>query len=191
MTLDWIDRAFAGRVAAPTPAPPGPSLPESGSSPALTERTPVIERLLDAAPSEWDGLADAVEEAARNGRRVVAVTGGRRGEGRSTVVAGIEAVLRRRGRSVIVSNKAPFLQAVADAHAARAADIVLVDAGPWFASGPIRRASVERAALGCDGVIVVRRADAPPCPAWHAALGMVGVTVIGEALTFVATAAED
>jgi len=191
MTLDWIDRAFAGRVAAPTPAPAGPSLRESGASPGLTESTLVVERLLDAAPSAWDGLADAVEEAARGGRRVVAITGGKRGEGRSTVVAGIEAVLRRRGRSVIVSNKAPFLQAAADAQAARAAEIVLVDAGPWFTAGPIRRASVERAALGCDGAILVRRADAPPCPAWHAALGTVGVTVIGEALTFAAATVED
>ncbi len=49
---------------------------------------------------------------------------------------------------------------------------------------PILRRTVERAALGCDAAVLVRRADKPPCPAWNEVLAAIGLTVIGEAVTF-------
>ena len=199
MTLDWLDRAFVGRLKPAVQVPAKPIVPPSLStvvaimpqpSAAEPECALVVDRLLEVVPTEWDGLADSIEAVARDGRRVVAVTGGKHGEGRSTVVAGIEAVLRRRGRCVAIADRVPLLQDPAEAVGARAADVVLVDAGPWFTSGPVRRSSLERAALGCDAVLLVRRADAPPCPGWEKALAMIGLTVIGEALTFALPAAQ-
>ena len=204
MTLDWLDSAFLARkpssaAAVPTPdrAPLAAALQDSRdevSAPmsplgglSATPSAPagsVVTRLLAAVPSEWDGLADAIESAADAGRRVVAFTGGVRGEGRSTVVAGVAEVLRRRGRSVACHARAPLLLPIDEAEEARAAAIVLVDAGPWFTTGPLRRRTVERAALGCDAAVLVRRADALPCPAWSDCLGAIGLTVIGEAVTF-------
>jgi hypothetical protein len=202
MTLDWLDRAFVARkttvaaTSAPRARPVDAAVPASpsrpvGPSPAGTtavvvahSEDPIVGRLLDSAPTEWDALADAIEAAAVIGRRVVAFTGGARGEGRSTVVAGVATVLRGRGLSVVSTRQAPLLLPIAEAAAARAADVVLVDAGAWFTTGPVRRRAVEQAALGCDGVVIVRRADAPPCPPWSTALEALGLTVLGEALTF-------
>jgi len=193
MTLDWLDNAFLTRPPRPAPAPapnapesmrpvaipPGPRLEASAASEDL-----LVARLLEAVPSEWDSLAEAIESAALAGRRVVALTGGQRGEGRSTVTVGVAEVLRRRGRSVAIHAQAPLLLPIDEAEEARAAEIVLVDAGPWFTTGPVRRRTVERAALGCDAAVLVRRADRPPCPAWTEALAAIGLTVIGEAVTF-------
>lgn len=196
MTLDWLDNAFLTRPPRPKPAapatapnapeamlpaaiPPGPRLDASAAS-----EDSVVARLLEAVPSEWDSLAEAIESAALAGRRVVALTGGQRGEGRSTVTVGVAEVLRRRGRSVAIHAQAPLLLPFDEAEEARAAEIVLVDAGPWFTTGPVRRRTVERAALGCDAAVLVRRADRPPCPAWTEALAAIGLTVIGEAVTF-------
>jgi hypothetical protein len=47
------------------------------------------------------------------------------------------------------------------------------------------------ASLGCDAAILVRRADREPAPAWTAALAAVGVTVLGEVLTFAGTPTGD
>jgi hypothetical protein len=99
-------------------------------------------------------------------------------------VDGVAEVLRRRGRSVAIHAQAPLLLPIDEAEEARAAEIVLVDAGPWFTSGPVRRRTVERAALGCDAAVLVRHADKPPCPAWNEVLTAIGLTVIGEAVTF-------
>lgn len=189
MTLDWLDRAFVARktTATATVTPSRPVPPSPASAPAedvAGSEDPIVGRLLDAVPTEWEAVADAIQSAAAMGRRVVAFTGGARGEGRSTVVAGVAVVLRGRGLSVVSTRQAPLLLPIAEAAAARAADVVLVDAGTWFTTGPVRRRSVEQAALGCDCVVLVRRADAPPCPPWSNALAAIGLTVIGEALTF-------
>ena len=196
MTLDWLDRAFLSRPprSAKVAAQPQPAestfirltTPPSTQPSAeffAAERS-VVARLLEGVPKEWDSLAEAIESAARDGRRVVAFTGGEQREGRSTVVDGVAEVLRRRGRSVAIHPLAPLLLPFDEAEAARAVEIVLVDAGPWFTTGPVRRRTVERAALGCDAVVLVRRAAAPPCPAWADALAAIGLTVIGEAVTF-------
>ncbi|MFM7137904.1 MAG: hypothetical protein ACKO1M_12685, partial [Planctomycetota bacterium] len=69
--------------------------------------------------------------------------------------------------------------------------IVLVDAGIWFPPGPIRRQRLLMASLGCDAAILTRRADREPAPAWAAALAAVGVTVLGEVITFATARQED
>ena len=197
MTLDWLDTAFLTRQPRPKPAAPAaaPNAPEVIIAPAIAlgpqpseasaaSDDSVVARLLESVPSEWDSLAEAIESAAFAGRRVVALTGGQRGEGRSTVTVGVAEVLRRRGRSVAIHAQAPLLLPIDEAEEARAAEIVLVDAGPWFTTGPVRRRTIERAALGCDAAVLVRRADRPPCPAWTDALAAIGLTVIGEAVTF-------
>lgn len=210
MTLDWIDRAFVARAdrpvrihAAPSeasdataspperPATTAPSAPAADGDArrhddAEASDREILERLLTAVPEEWRALADSIDTAASSGRRVVAVTGVGRGEGRSTVVAGLAAVLRARGRSVAVVDRSPLFLAGDAARTARAADVVLVDAGPWFQPGPVRRGAVERAALGCDGVLLVRRDDSPPCPARERVLEAIGLVVVGEAVTFAA-----
>lgn len=203
MTLDWIDRAFVSGTApfpahpSPVPAHPSPSLP----SPAPPDREEVpygranaagddlVARLLAAAPGAWDALADSAAASARAGRPVIAVTGAATGEGRSTVVAALAATLRQRGIRVVTTPTAPLFLAAAAAAEARAAAVVIVDAGPWFAAGPLRRAAIERAALGCDAVIVVRRESAPPSPARLRCLSDIGLAVLGETLTFVEPAA--
>jgi hypothetical protein len=202
MTLDWLDTAFLARQPRPTPATPPAALtaPEAfapaalppgpqPSAAAVVRGDSVVARLLEAVPSEWDSLAAAIESTALSGGRVVAFTGGERSEGRSTVVVGVAEVLRRRGRSVAIHSQAPLLLPFDEAERARAAEIVLVDAGPWFTAGPLRRRTIERAALGCDAAVLVRRADASPCPAWSEALAAIGLTVLGEAVTFEPTLA--
>jgi hypothetical protein len=197
MTLDWLDTAFLTRQPRPEPAapaaapnPPGAMLPAAippGPRPSDTSATSedsVVARLLEAVPSAWGSLAAAIESAALTGVKVVAFTGGERSEGRSTIVVGVAEVLRCRGRSVAIHAQAPLLLPIDEAEEARAAEIVLVDAGPWFTTGPVRRRTVERAALGCDAAVLVRRADRPPCPAWNEVLTAIGLTVIGEAVTF-------
>ena len=195
MTLDWLDTAFLTRQPRPNPAAPAATPNTSQAMPpavmppgprlaSATSEESVVARLLEAVPSEWGSLAAAIESAALAGVKVVAFTGGERNEGRSTIVVGVAEVLRRRGRSVAIHAQAPLLLPIDEAEEARAAEIVLVDAGPWFTTGPVRRRTVERAALGCDAAVLVRRADKPPCPAWNEVLAAIGLTVIGEALTF-------
>lgn len=196
MTLDWLDTAFLARQPRPNPAAPAAAPNASKAMPpavvppgprreaSATSEESVVACLLEAVPSEWGSLAAAIESATLAGVKVVAFTGGERSEGRSTIVVGVAEVLRRRGRSVAIHTQAPLLLPNDEAEAARAAEIVLVDAGPWFTTGPVRRRTVERAALGCDAAVLVRRADRSPCPAWSEALAAIGLTVIGEAVTF-------
>lgn len=210
MTLDWIDRAFVSGTAPlpahpsrspdhpsrspalPSPAPPSPAQRERDEVPAGRSHgvdDDLVTRLLAAAPEAWDALADSAAASAREGRPVIAVTGAAAGEGRSTVVAALAATLRQRGLRVVTTPTAPLFLAAAAAAEARAAAIVIVDAGPWFTAGPLRRAAIERSALGCDAVIVVRRESASPSPARLRCLSDIGLAVLGETLTFVEPAA--
>jgi len=161
----------------PDPVVPAPVLP----APVLPE---IAAWLLEAAPAAWEDLADVVSSAATRGRRVVAVTGGAAGEGRSTVVAGLAATLRARGLRVAATEAAPLALDARAAATARAADVVLVDAGPWFLGPMPRRGVLVEAALGCDGVILVGRDPTPPSPAWSRRLAGMGLEVLAEVHTF-------
>lgn len=138
---------------------------------------PFLARLLVDAPLAWRRVADCVAEAHDRGRRWIAVTGSRHGEGRSTLVQGVAHLLRERGLKVECVD-AP------DPGDWRDDVLVLVDAGIWFPPGPLRRQPLAHRSLGCDAVIIVRRADQPPCPARAAMIESVGLELLGEVVTF-------
>ena len=139
----------------------------------------LVDRLLRVVPRAWDHLAKRVEDAHREGAEVIAITGARRGEGRTTLVECLARTLASRGRRVTCHDRVPL----APAAGRDGGSIVLVDSGVWFPSGPLRRAWLERQSLGCHAVILVRRADQPACEPRGAALEAVGLKVLGEVLT--------
>jgi hypothetical protein len=162
----------------PSPCQPfrgQPAVPVSGRGCGL------VERLLEAAPAEWDRVALRIEQARRAGSEVIAVTGARRGEGRTTVVACLARLLADRGWKVECCREVPFSLSPAAGDDERR--IVLVDPGVWFSAGPIRRAWLMRQSLGCPAVLLVRSADQPECPARGVALESLGMTVLGEVVT--------
>jgi hypothetical protein len=196
MMLDPIDMAFLdaftrGRFDLPALAAEIESSdPDraAGSTSPVAEGTgsaadSILRRLLLLAPDEWGRLADRIEESLAGGCRVFAVVGSRPGEGRTTVVGGLVATLRQRGRTIDLVTQQPQ-QPVDLTDADEAAEIVIVDACNWFPSGPVRRGQLARIALGCDAAIFVRRADRGRCAAHDQALAAVGLAVLGEALTF-------
>ena len=148
----------------------------------------LVARLLVAGGRQWAALADEIEAARLAGHRAIGIAGGARAEGRTTLVACLARTLRGRGRDVVVltTGMAAAGPRGVPADGGRLHDkrIVLVDAGIWFPPGPIRRQRLLTASLGCDAAILVRRADREPAPAWGVALAAVGVTVLGEVLTF-------
>jgi len=185
------------------PAPPVSSLTAAGQPPQLEPVDPpdarpgmtaaaphaetaglavdaeLVSRLLVAGRDQWACLADEVAAARLAGHRVIAVAGGERGEGRTTLVACLSRVLRDRGREVVVLGSVAALATPdggpADGGWLHDKRIVLVDAGIWFPPGPIRRQRLLVASLGCDAAILVRRATA---------LAAGGVTALGEVITF-------
>jgi hypothetical protein len=203
MSIDAIDAAFLGRwgqdarppaavhapdsmpeplVAAhgqPAPARVASSIPEP--TPASVMMGSVLEQLLAAAGPQWNRLAETVEGARSRGRRVIAVTGAERGEGRSTLVAGLVHVLRARGRDVVEIGPEQIGGSVEPTHDKR---IVIVDAGIWFPPGPIRRQRLAVASMGCEAAILVRRADRQPAPAREVVLESLGIEVLGEVVSF-------
>ena len=140
----------------------------------------LVDRLLRVVPDAWGRLAARVEDAHGDGAEVIAITGARRGEGRTTLVECLARALVARGRRVECHDRVPRDMASAGRDGR---GIVLVDAGVWFPGGPFRRAWLERQSLGCHAVILVRRADQPACEARGAALEAVGLKVLGEVLT--------
>jgi len=204
MKPDLLDQSFLHRLArsarppsVPVASPPraavvgdetarGAPASEPARPPASCPSGSLLDRLLVEAPEEWLRLADCVEDAAARGRRAIAVTGARRGEGRTTVVQGLTRLLRDRGRNVVCFDRGDDLAAtVLDDDDG----IALVDAGVWFPPGPLRRRAVERASLGCDAVIMVRRADEAPCAARGSVVEAIGLEVLGEVVTFSTAAA--
>lgn len=210
MTLDAIDRAFVARWEARGPVPPSlrpddepAALPPSAACPitgrmddgdpappaaTLDVDPDLVARLMATGEDQFSGLADELETARLAGHRAIGVTGGERAEGRTTLVACLARTLSERGRDVVVvdGGKAALGPRGVPADGGRLHDkrIVLVDAGIWFPPGPIRRQRLMMASLGCDAAILVRRADREPAPAWATALAAVGVTVLGEVVTF-------
>ena len=210
MTLDTLDAAFVRRwqalpTGSPPPPPPAPSLvsldpvpyraaPRSIKWTKAMEgfvhgqlNTALVDRLLVDAASQWQIIADRVEAARGRGRRVIAVAGHERGEGRTTIVAALDMVLRSRGREVVVCDAGNSAAHAGPTHDTR---IVLADAGVWFPPGPIRRSRLLVASYGCEAVILVRRADRPAAPAIEAALAAIGIESLGEVVTFATPAAE-
>lgn len=201
MTLDALDAAFIDRwraaALAPVPAPvpmPEPTAVPSRAGDATSAADPptcppeadaaapgLVDRLLAAAAPQWQAIADRIEAARGRGRRVIAVAGCDRGEGRTTLLAAVARVLRSRGREVVVVEPGDLPAAIGVAHDKR---IVLVDAGVWFPPGPIRRQRLLCVSHGCEAVIVVRRAGRPAGPAIDAALEAIGVEPLGEVVTF-------
>jgi hypothetical protein len=194
-----IDAAVPARQAAtprpvptlPVPAAPVPVItdlhPEAVTAASIhPERitddvmVPLVDRLLRLVPQAWAHLAQRVEDAHRDGAEVIAITGARHGEGRTTLVECLARALAARGRRVERHIHAPLELTPAGRDGG---SIVLVDAGVWFPGGPLRRAWLERQSMGCHAVILVRRADQPPCEARGAALEAVGLKVLGEVLT--------
>ncbi len=181
---------------APTPSPTLTGVPPERSSTTLQSREPVVpavpagdgsvvDRLLRAAWSEWNGLAAHVEAARLRGRRVCAVAGGEPREGRTTLVQCLAAVLRERGRDVTCATPQELTAAAAsDSGHSHDKRIVLVDAGIWFPPGPIRRHWLARSVVGSEAAILVRRADRPSAAARHTVLESLGIEVLGEVLTF-------
>lgn len=160
------------------------AVPADAPTDAPTD-APLVERLLRAAPDEWLGLARHVERARHRGRRVIAVAGCERGEGRTTLVACLAAALRARGCEVTCVEPADAAGVGGAAHDKR---IVLVDAGIWFPPGPVRRQWLMVASLGCEAAILVRRADRPGIGPRAALLAGLGIEVLGEVVTFTDTA---
>lgn len=204
--LDMLDAVFLRRLE-PSPsggvprecAEPTPITPEmpandvavvaSVSTNAPSDDTavdqPLVAWLLKKAPDQWAALAATVERAVTEGLRVIAVAGGARAEGRTTLVEGLAATLIARGWHVELV--AGPLSEVGDERigtdSGRA--VVLVDAGVWFPPGPIRRDRIAAMSVGCDAVILVRRATQTPSPARAAAIEQTGCRLLGEVETFV------
>lgn len=187
---------LAAPFVATAPAAPAATVepPASASPPrpapirdVPADANPVVERLLARAPAEWAALAGHVETARQHGRRAIAVAGSRPHEGRTTLVECLAATLRSRGREVACAVPADlaFVTGGPDGrgptHDKR---IILVDAGIWFPPGPIRRAALQVASLGCEAAILVRRSGASGGFARQAALEALGIEVLGEVLTF-------
>lgn len=186
---DLIDRAFmerlAPRAAHVVDAPRAASAAPGARDPDVATRQvvdPVVAMLLESHPDQWCRLADRVEDAMAAGDIVIAVVGRERSEGRSTVVAGLGHVLRRRGHSIDCRHCPPDREPRAESHAL--AQPVIVDAGVWFPRGPVHRGRVARAAIGCHAVVLVRRATRAPCSIHGAVLAGLGVHVLGEVVTF-------
>jgi hypothetical protein len=173
------------------PAPTTPTISDAHDGNAFTSDGGRLEanarRLFERAPEQWLALARHVERARQRGLRVIAVAGGERGEGRSTLLACLAEALRQRDHDVVCVEPADVEHAAGGPvgggvpHDKR---IVLVDAGIWFPPGPIQRRRLLFTSLGHDAVILVRRAGRPSLEARAAALESLGIVVLGEVLTF-------
>jgi len=172
-----VSEAIAPRPAAAALVPAAAIHPQPISDDGMGT---LVDRLLRVVPDAWSHLAKRVEDAHRDGAEVIAITGARRGEGRTTLVGCLARALMARGRRVECHDRVPLGLA---SPGREGGTIVLVDAGVWFPGGPLRRAWLERQSLGCHAVILVRSADQPACPARGVALEAVGLRVLGEVLT--------
>ena len=147
----------------------------------------MVDRLLVAVPETWVGLAQRVEERQRAGSIVFAVAGAGPSEGAARSWSASPGPRSARGNAVEIAAAAP--PEIPLPRSGRRPPIVLVDAGVWFPGGPLRRGWLERRSLGCHAVILVRRADAAPCPQRGPACAAVGLDVLGEVVTMVTESA--
>jgi hypothetical protein len=186
ITASRAETLVAEAVEEPMPAPaevPLAAAATAGIAAPQPGDDSLVDRLLRTVPDAWSHLAQRVEDAHRDGGLVIAVTGARHGEGRTTLVECLRRTLLARGRRVACCTCAPVDVATVLQADEPGGCIVLVDAGIWFPGGRLRRGWLERQSLGCNAAILVRRADQPECPARGVALEAVGLKVIGEVLT--------
>lgn len=179
-------------VQIPTSGIPTPELAAVAASPSppvapgkAPDSQPLVAWLLETAPEQWATLAATVERAVAEGHKVIAVAGGGRGEGRTTLVEALEATLTARGWHVV--RIAGPLSAAGNTFGGPGNDreVVIVDAGVWFPPGPIRHDRLAAMTGGCDAVILVRRAAQAPSPARAAAIEQTGCRFLGEVETLV------
>ncbi|MCX7401808.1 MAG: hypothetical protein NTY87_01585 [Planctomycetia bacterium] len=213
MMLDLLDRSLVQRFLNPSPVtgsvgfsqpcaqavvlesavsldaaaiPAGSFLPRATLSAESSAAVP--DQLLCQAPLEWQALAECVLEAHAQGCRVVAITGARRREGRTTIVQGLARAITAQGQSVLCFNRVADISERSHSDGSRQFDILddiaLVDAGVWFPPGPFRRHVLQEMSLGCDAVLLVRRYDAPCCAGRGRAIESIGLKLLGEVLTF-------
>jgi hypothetical protein len=185
--MDLLDRSFV-RHATREPLMPAGFARVIHAPPRDEQPESIPNEAADADPADrqWALLADAIEEAVAHGHTVIAVTSARHGEGCSTLAVGLARTLDTRGYRMAVlhglTGHANFFDALLELQSAH--DLVLVDAGPWFGPGRLRRERLARQSHGCHAAIVVRREDAPSMPGVEVALESVGVACLGEVLTF-------
>jgi hypothetical protein len=202
MTLDFLDAAFVTRwqasLSPAVPVPPAVPAADAASAPPTPETTPAVAtidaveptaaddfvgRLLAAARTEWEALADEVIAARDRGRRAIAIVACERAAGCSTLAVGLVRVLRGRGRDAVAC---PTI-AIASAGAPHDKRIVIVDGGVWFPPGRIHRQRLLVASCGCDAAILVVRSGHRPPAAWSTCLEAIGVEPLGEVVSFVPT----
>ena len=199
MTLDFLDAAFVSRwqtslapaigvpPAIPSVVPPASmATTSSGTAPDAASVPDVfVGRLVAAARTEWEGLADEAIAARGRGRRTIAIVACERAAGCSTLAAGLARVLRDRGRDA-VECQAVAIPSTGVAHDKR---IVIVDGGVWFPPGRINRQRLLVASSGCDAAILVVRSGHRPPACWSTCLEAIGVEPLGEVVSFVPPAA--
>lgn len=206
MTLDFLDAAFVTRwqasLSPAMPVPPALAADPAGiSAPPAAQTAPLVAtvgtfaptaaddfvgRLLAAARTEWEALADEVIAARDRGRRVIAIVACERAAGCSTLAVGLVRVLRGRGRDAVDCSAV----AIASAGAPHDKRIVIVDGGVWFPPGRINRQRLLVSSCGCDAAILVVRSGHRPPAAWSTSLEAIGVEPLGEVVSFVPPTAE-
>ena len=206
MTLDFLDAAFVARwqasLSPAVPVPPAIPAAEAAvvAAAATLDTAPLVAavaavdppaaddfvgRLLAAARTQWEALADEVIAARDRGRRAIAIVACERAAGCSTLAVGLVRVLRDRGRDAV---ECPAV-AIASAGAPHDKRIVIVDGGVWFPPGRINRQRLLVASCGCDAAILVVRSGQRPPAAWFTSLEAIGVEPLGEVVSFVPTTA--
>ena len=176
-------------------AGPAVAAAEGPSEPvALSAVDALLARLLEDHPEQWWTVADRVCAAREAGHRVIAIAGHQSGEGRTTLMRGVAVMLEHLDWQVkmVESATAWWRELIGDASTWQwrqqaiegDRDVVLVDAGIWFPSGPLRIHQLRNATFGFDAVLMVRHHDAAPCPASEQALAATGVQLIGEVVSF-------
>ncbi len=192
--MDLLDRAFVHHANLPSAAT---DLVENEVDLGVEPLVPAHEldspAAADPRDALWDRLAGEVEQAVWQGRRVIALTAAEHGVGVSTIAVGLARALDRRGHRMAVLHGSPLKPGYHDDLFELAAthDVVLVDPGPWFGPGRLRRERLARLSQGCDAAIIVRRESAAEMPGVEAAVEAVGLACLGEVLTFSQAAAVD
>jgi len=165
-----VDAMTAAPSVAMAPAPPVEAAP----------MTDFVDRLIAAAPEQWDAVVREVEDARHRGLRTIAIVACERGAGCSTFVEGLVRLLRGRGRDAIACTPDEIPEG--PTHDKR---IVLVDGGIWFPPGRIHRQRLLLTTSGCDAAILVVRAGHRTPATWDSALTAIGVVPLVEVLSFV------